>query len=308
MDEFMINLIGSIMISTIVTAFTYGFGPVTVALFWGKPIQKKRFKTFCIIYTVIVWFSWQMYRVSSGDNTSIMPAILWGYISYLVANRIMGKKHVEEQTPKAEKLEPVVAEPEPPAEEPKKEQEIQRWYTCPKCGQLVKDGEECDCEAVKLALEEEKKKKEEQKQQKRQALKKALPLYAVCVVLLVAVCALGFYSYNLKGQVDELSAKNKELSEKNEKLSTENKERLQSIYEISNEKSKLEKEYSDFLDDYINDIELTHFYYNQIGLIVNGSNRYHRFDCPIFQEADEYWAHNIDYCEYLGYSKCKDCW
>lgn len=44
MDELMINLIGSVMISTIVTAFTYGFVPVTAAIFWGKPIQKKKFK------------------------------------------------------------------------------------------------------------------------------------------------------------------------------------------------------------------------------------------------------------------------
>lgn len=192
--------------------------------------------------------------------------------------------------------EPVKVDPEQPPEQPAEEPEIQRWYTCPKCGQLVKDGEECDCEAVKLAMEEERKKK-------------------VAAVLLVAVCALGFYSYILKGQVDELSAKNNELSaknaeltEKNKKLSLESKDRLQSIYELTTENNKLKEEYSNILDDYINDIELTHFYYNKIGLIVNGSNRYHRFDCPIFQESDRFWAHNIEYCEDIGYSKCPDCW
>lgn len=31
----------------------------------------------------------------------------------------------------------------------------ERWYTCPKCGQLVREGEKCDCEQVALAQEEQ---------------------------------------------------------------------------------------------------------------------------------------------------------
>lgn len=234
------------------------------------------------------------------------------------------KRYSEQESPKPVSIEPeqqaalpepVKVEPEQPPEQPAEEPEIQRWYTCPKCGQLVKDGEECDCEAVKLALEEKRKKKAEKVQQRKQTLRRMLPFCALAAVLLAAVCALGFYSYTLKGQVDELSAKNNklsaknaELAESNKKLSLESKDRLQSIYELTTDNNKLKEEYSNILDDYVNDIELTHFYYNKIGLIVNGSNRYHRFDCPIFQEADRFWAHNIEYCEDIGYSKCPDCW
>lgn len=125
---------------------------------------------------------------------------------------------------KAILLKLVEVEPEKPAEQPEKEPEIQRWYTCPKCGQLVKDGEECDCEAVKLALEEEKKKKEEQKQKKRQALKKTLPLYAVCAVLLVAVCVLAVYSYTLKVELDDMTDWSNMITNRYEKQKEEIKE------------------------------------------------------------------------------------
>lgn len=50
------------------------------------------------------------------------------------------------------------------------------------------------------------------------------------------------------------------------------------------------------------------FLRNNIGFIVEGSQYYHNYRCSIFQEADEYWAHNLEYCEYLGYSKCPFCW
>lgn len=226
MDEFTIYFVWNIIISAIITAFTYGFGPVIAAIFWGKQSSKKKFKIFCIIYTIIVWFVWQMYKVSCGDNASIVPAVLWGYVFHSIASRIINKiwekdggMRSEQQNLQAEK----------PSE---KDPEIQRWYTCPKCGQLVRDGEECDCEAVKLAMEEERKKKEEQRQQKRQALKKAFPLYAVCAILLVAVCVLGVYSYNLKIHLDDMTYWNNMISFRYEKQKDEIKELENRIKEL----------------------------------------------------------------------------
>lgn len=45
-----------------------------------------------------------------------------------------------------------------------------------------------------------------------------------------------------------------------------------------------------------------------IGFIVDGSPYYHNYWCDTFQNADEYWAHNIEYCAYIGYSPCPYCW
>lgn len=50
------------------------------------------------------------------------------------------------------------------------------------------------------------------------------------------------------------------------------------------------------------------FLYNNIGFIVDGSSYYHNYECPVFQAANEYWAHNIEYCQSIGYSACPVCW
>lgn len=50
------------------------------------------------------------------------------------------------------------------------------------------------------------------------------------------------------------------------------------------------------------------FLYNNIGFIVNGSSYYHNYECPVFQAASEYWAHNIEYCQSIGYGACPVCW
>lgn len=139
---------------------------------------------------------------------------------------------------------------------------------------------------------------------KKHTLKKTLPFYAVCALLLVTVCAMGIYSYNLKTELDD-------LSEWNDMISSRNESQKKEIQELKNEKTELENEINTLktrngdLADYLPDAI---FLYNNIGFIVSGSNRYHNYECPIFKNADEYWAHNVEYCEYLGHSKCKDCW
>lgn len=50
------------------------------------------------------------------------------------------------------------------------------------------------------------------------------------------------------------------------------------------------------------------YLYDDIGFIINDSDHYHTYKCPTFQNANEYWAHNIEYCEYLSYTKCESCW
>lgn len=59
-----------------------------------------------------------------------MPAIFWGVVFYRLAKKSMQKKPASFTTAI-----------------PVKEDPVERWYTCPKCGQLVREGEDCDCEA-----------------------------------------------------------------------------------------------------------------------------------------------------------------
>lgn len=184
----------------------------------------------------------------------------------------------------------------------------ERWYTCPKCGQLVPEGKPCDCESLSPKPGEklcgtpfiqagQTPPGVETEQPKPEKRPPVVPLCIAAALLVVCTCILGYRVSVLTAARDDLAAENAELRSRVSTLSTE-KTQLQ---EKVNDLEARNEDLSGHLHDAI-------FLYNNIGFIVEGSNRYHNYDCPVFQGADEYWAHNIEYCEYLGYSKCGNCW
>lgn len=269
-------------VSALVTAATYGAGPMLLALLRKKPLRVRYLRIFSAVYTIAVWAVWQ-FLTYDGNAVRTMPALLWGYVFYRLARSILEKK-------------PVPAIPK------------ERWYTCPKCGQLVPEGKPCDCES--LSPQPGKKlcgtpfiqagqtppgvETEQPKPGKRPPV---VPLCIAAALLVVCTCILGYRVSVLTAARDDLAAENAELRSRVSTLSTE-KTQLQ---EKVNDLEARNEDLSGYLHD-------ATFLYNNIGFIVEGSNRYHNYDCPVFQGADEYWAHNIEYCEYLGYSKCGNCW
>lgn len=269
-------------VSTLVTAATYGAGPMLLALLRKKPLRVRYLRIFSAVYTIAVWAVWQ-FLTYDGNAVRTMPALLWGYVFYRLARSVLEKK-------------PVPAIPK------------ERWYTCPKCGQLVPEGKPCDCES--LSPQPGKKlcgtpfiqagktppgvETEQPKPGKRSPV---VPLCIAAALLVVCICILGYRVSVLTAARDDLTAENAELHSRVSTLSTE-KTQLQ---EKVNDLEARNEDLSGYLHD-------ATFLYNNIGFIVEGSNRYHNYDCPVFQGADEYWAHNIEYCEYLGYSKCGNCW
>ena len=269
-------------VSALVTAATYGAGPMLLALLRKKPLRVRCLRIFSAVYTIAVWAVWQ-FLTYDGNTVRTMPALLWGYVFYRLARSVLEKK-------------PVPAIPK------------ERWYTCPKCGQLVPEGKPCDCES--LSPQPGKKlcgtpfiqagqtppgvEAEQPKPGKRSPV---VPLCIAAALLVVCTCILGYRVSALTAERDDLAAENVELRSRVSTLSTE-KTQLQ---EKVNDLEARSEDLSGYLHDAI-------FLYNNIGFIVEGSNRYHNYDCPVFQGADEYWAHNIEYCEYLGYSKCGNCW
>lgn len=269
-------------VSALVTAATYGAGPMLLALLRKKPLRVRYLRIFSAVYTIAVWAVWQ-FLTYDGNAVRTMPALLWGYVFYRLARSVLEKK-------------PVPAIPK------------ERWYTCPKCGQLVPEGKPCDCES--LSPQPGKKlcgtpfiqagqtppgvETEQPKPGKRSPV---VPLCIAVALLVVCTCILGYRVSVLTAARDDLAAENAELRSRVSALSTE-KTQLQ---EKVNDLEARNEDLSGYLHD-------ATFLYNNIGFIVEGSNRYHNYDCPVFQGADEYWAHNIEYCEYLGYSKCGNCW
>lgn len=269
-------------VSALVTAATYGAGPMLLALLRKKPLRVRYLRIFSAVYTIAVWAVWQ-FLTYDGNAVRTMPALLWGYVFYRLARSVLEKK-------------PIPAIPK------------ERWYTCPKCGQLVPEGKPCDCES--LSPQPGKKlcgtpfiqagqtppgvETEQPKPGKRSPV---VPLCIAAALLVVCTCILGYRVSVLTAARDDLAAENAELRSRVSTLSTE-KTQLQ---EKVNDLEARNEDLSGYLHD-------ATFLYNNIGFIVEGSNRYHNYDCPVFQGADEYWAHNIEYCEYLGYSKCGNCW
>lgn len=184
----------------------------------------------------------------------------------------------------------------------------ERWHTCPKCGQLVPEEKPCDCESLSPKPGEklcgtpfiqagQTPPGAETEQPKPGKRSPVVPLCIAAALLVVCTCILGYRVSVLTAARDDLAAENAELRSRVSALSTE-KTQLQ---EKVNDLEARNEDLSGYLHD-------ATFLYSNIGFIVEGSNRYHNYDCPVFQGADEYWAHNIEYCEYLGYSKCGNCW
>lgn len=269
-------------VSALVTAATYGAGPMLLALLRKKPLRIRYLRIFSAVYTIAVWAVWQ-FLTYDGNAVRTMPALLWGYVFYRLARSILEKK-------------PVPAIPK------------ERWYTCPKCGQLVPEGKPCDCESLSPKPGEklcgtpfiqagQTPPGVETEQPKPGKRPPVVPLCIAAALLVVCTCILGYRVSVLTAARDDLAAENAELRSRVSTLSTE-KTQLQ---EKVNDLEARNEDLSGYLHD-------ATFLYNNIGFIVEGSNRYHNYDCPVFQGADEYWAHNIEYCEYLGYSKCGNCW
>lgn len=269
-------------VSALVTAATYGAGPMLLALLRKKPLRVRYLRIFSSVYTIAVWAVWQ-FLTYDGNAVRTMPALLWGYVFYRLARSVLEKK-------------PVPAIPK------------ERWYTCPKCGQLVPEGKPCDCESISPQPGEklcgtpfiqagQTPPGVETEQPKPGKRSPVVPLCIAAALLVVCTCILGYRVSVLTAARDDLAAENAELRSRVSTLSTE-KTQLQ---EKANGLEARNEDLSGYLHDAI-------FLYNNIGFIVEGSNRYHNYDCPVFQGADEYWAHNIEYCEYLGYSKCGNCW
>ena len=252
-------------VSALVTAATYGAGPMLLALLRKKPLRVRYLRIFSAVYTIAVWVVWQ-FLTYDGNAVRTMPALLWGYVFYRHARSVL------------------------------------------ECGQLVPEGKPCDCESLSPQPGEKLcgtpfiqagqtppvVETEQPKPGKRS------PVVLLCIaaaLLVVCTCILGYRVSVLTAARDDLAAENAELRSRVSTLSTE-KTQLQ---EKANDLEARNEDLSGYLHD-------ATFLYNNIGFIVEGSNRYHNYDCPVFQGADEYWAHNIEYCEYLGYSKCGNCW
>ena len=124
-----------------------------------------------------------------------------------------------------------------------------------------------------------------------------------CILLLICAGILGAQTYRMSKSVSFLTAENTELNQKNENLGQVNSD-------LRETKVNLQKEVQD-LNSEVSSLSISESSMRTklsgIGFIVFGSPYYHRFDCEICSNANSYQAHNIEYCEFIGYEKCPLC-
>lgn len=82
-----------IALSLILTALSYGFGPMALAFFTKKKMKKSGLVVFCTIYTTVIYTVWAAvnYAASQGGyvEANATPALIWGFLFYFIAKKRM---------------------------------------------------------------------------------------------------------------------------------------------------------------------------------------------------------------------------
>lgn len=165
------------------------------------------------------------------------------------------------------------------------------FLKCPKCGEALPHGSKF-CQYCGSSI------------QQKPIRKSIVVLIVLFSLSLISNAYLSYQYYSVTQQV--ISEKSIEV-EKRKSAETKAAFLSSELEKAKNEISKLSErvEQLDFVSDLM--AEDLDFYENSIGFITPTGKKYHTIHCHYFEEANEYWAHNIEYCENLGYEPCSQC-
>lgn len=292
-----------VIISLILTALLYGAGPILLLIFHKQPIDLKKLKLFHIIYTVLISFSLNIYYSTHGYKMNFSPALLWGFIFYGI-NKAQFEKRQSPPTSTV-RVDDAGQAKEFVVDESTGEVLSEKTIEAPAPIVPDKDPDPVVHPVKKPEPDVCPVKEPGPKQNKPHEFK------ALCVILaIICVASLagnGLQAYwNVSQQKTyqvEQTALEKELSEQKKLVSNLQDVRsdlMSENNELKEKNTRLLKSANEIFPEYF-------FYVSHIGLIVDGSKYYHSYDCEIYKNSDEFWAHNVEYCEYLGYSPCPVC-
>lgn len=278
----------AIVIGFIFTLLLYGTFPMVFASVRKKPITKRRFALICIVATVAIWLAWQAVKSGTGGKVGNSgPASLWGIIFYEVAKRKLSRRGIlcdvmpskKEKAAKPEETEyavdPSFVQTEIPFFDQEKQKETQTEET-----------------RVYSPLDPPEKHK-----------KRYAPLW-LTICLSVTCLALVSSCVFLYAQIEKLNTENQELSTALATSASKYSSLNGDYLTLRSDYKKLEASYTHAVDR----INETIKWFCRVGFISKNSNHYHSYWCDEFQGTVEFWAHNVEYCEYLGYSPCPHCW
>jgi cell division protein FtsB len=278
-----------LLIMFLYTVILYGTGPVLLVKFRKRPTTKRKLKVFCGVYSFCAWLGsnivWNL--LGNTDVTTGGAAILWGIIFYQWISRQMENSGRLSDGIPAISNERYIQQ----------ESEMNTFTVDTETGEVVKEEPKSPPVSFPQPVKTCSIKK------RRLSFSTILLIFAFAVLAFV-LFEFSYYARNAEATKTELLEKIESLEEKVDKLENEKVKLVQKNATVVQEKADLQQQL-EFKND--KSFELFANLY-RIGFIVDGSKYYHRFDCDIYTAADEYWAHNVEYCVHLGYPPCPQCW
>lgn len=273
----------------------FGTGPFLLAKFHKTKITVKRLKIFCAAYDLLALLVLNSLFIQKSATYFPMATILMCNVISIVfawaSYRIL-KQHLK----KARWLGAYLAAI-PEEHYIQQESEMNTFTVDTETGEVVKEEPKSPPVSFPQPVKTCSIKK-------RRLSFSTILLIFVCAVFAFVLFEFSYYARNAEATKAELLEKIENLEEKVDKLENEKVKLVQKNATVVQEKADLQQQL-EFKND--KSFELFANLY-RIGFIVDGSKYYHRFDCDIYTAADEYWAHNVEYCVHLGYPPCPQCW
>lgn len=295
----------SFAISLALTALVYGIGPLLLLAFHQSTISPKKLKWFHITYTIVVSLAFNVLAAMLGYRCNFTPALIWGTIFY----HINKKKFAQRE------------KAIPPETYAQQEAQMKQFVVDDATGEVISEPEEPEPVTLEYHPDfqlqgppEDPKPKppvESPTPPQKPSGKSYAPL---CIVLGILLAA------SLAGNVAQsyMSAnKLKEMTSRQDKLQAEVNSLQNRVSSLREEKDQLSEQLSNaqysfnVQDEMVDMLAPKAFTLDTyIGFIYDGSQYCHAYDCPQFpfEDCDEFTAHNVEYCEWLGYPKHSKCW
>lgn len=293
----------------LVTVFAYGLGPIILLKLHKGPISIKKLKWFHIIYTIIISFSFNviLLLLELRPVSNFTPALIWGTVFY----RINKKKFAQRE------------KAIPPETYTQQEAQMKQFVVDDAIGEVISEPPAEEPTPITLEYhpdfqlqgppEDPKPPVESPDLTQKPAGKSYAPLCIILGILLAASFAGNVVqSYMSVNKLEEMTFMQ-------DKLQTEVNSLRSRVSSLRKEKNQLNEQLSnmqygsDIQDEIIDRITPEAFAMETyIGFIYDGSQYCHSYNCPDFPFDDcadnGFYAHNVEYCEWLGYPKHSGCW
>nr|DAI21082.1 MAG TPA: cell division protein [Caudoviricetes sp.] len=293
----------------IVTVFAYGLGPIILLKLHKGPISIKKLKWFHIIYTIIISFSFNviLLLLELRPVSNFTPALIWGTVFY----RFNKKKFAQRE------------KAIPPETYTQQEAQMKQFAVDDATGEVISEPPAEDPKPITLEYHPDFQLQGPPKDPKPPAespdltQKPAGKSYAPLCIILGILLAASFAGNVVQSYMSV--NKLEEMTFMQDKLQTEVNSLRSRVSSLRKEKNQLNEQLSnmqygsDIQDEIIDRITPEAFAMETyIGFIYDGSQYCHSYNCPNFPFDDcadnGFYAHNVEYCEWLGYPKHSGCW